>query len=134
MQKKVTGQNVGYLSNKKIHNFDPIMYCQPLSFWVCLPCQQYYWEYKMSWQVHKRKIYLHFTQLRSSVIWQWHALVTMSQQKSTSPQILLGFDIWFHSNIYFLILLFHFIYQPNSELIGRKGQTGALSIKMILAD
>ena len=47
---------------------------QPLSFWVCLPCQQYYWEYKMSWQVHKRKIYLHFTQLRSSVIWQWHAL------------------------------------------------------------
>ena len=46
-----------------------------MSLYVCLPCQQYNREYKVSLEVHKRKIYLHFTQLLSSWLRQWHALL-----------------------------------------------------------
>ena len=34
-----------------------------------LLCQQYYWAYKEGLEVHKRKIYLHFTQLLSPHLW-----------------------------------------------------------------
>ena len=42
---------------------------QPISFCVCFLCQQYYWAYKEGLEVHKRKIYLHFTQLLSPQLW-----------------------------------------------------------------
>ena len=48
------------------HFFKKIGKFQPMSLYVCLPCQQYNWEYKASFEVHMHKIYLHFTQLLSS--------------------------------------------------------------------
>ena len=42
---------------------------QPMSFYVCLPCQQYYWAYKEGLEVHKCKIYVHFTQLLVPQLW-----------------------------------------------------------------
>ena len=84
---------------------------QPLLFWVCLPCQQNYWEYKMSWQLHKRKIYLHFTQLRSSLIWQWHALISVYIVSDFLPRSYKKCNLKF---IYFYALeLFRYVYYPD---------------------
>ena len=42
---------------------------QPLSFSVCLPCQQYYWAYNEGLRPHKHKFFLHFMQLFIPTLW-----------------------------------------------------------------